>query len=90
MSIRITSLVSSGPVWITLTSGAEMRLAPGATSAEYPDVDVKNNPSIESMVSSGLIKVDSAAASTGRRARSGKKDADGVEAARGAEGDAPN
>ena len=74
MTIRITSLVSSGPLWITLTSGEQLRLEPGQTSQERPDVDVQDNPSVASLVSRGLIEVVSV--SSGRRGRAaGKKEA---------------
>ena len=73
MTIRITSLVSSGPLWITLTSGEQLRLEPGQTSQERPDVDVQDNPSVASLVSRGLIEVVSV--SSGRSAPAGKKQA---------------
>ena len=74
MPIRITSLIGSGPLWITLTSGAQLRLEPGQTSQERPDVDVQDNASVASLVRRGLIEVVSV--SSGRRARAaGKKEA---------------
>ena len=74
MAIRITSLVSSGPLWIALTGGEQLRLAPGETSEERPDVDVQDNPSVASLVSRGFIEV--VTVTSGRRARAaGKKEA---------------
>ena len=71
MPIRITSLIGSGPLWITLTSGAQLRLEPGQTSQERPDVDVQDNPSVASLVSRGLIEVVSV--SSDRSAPAAKK-----------------
>ena len=65
MAVRITSLVSSGPLWIPLSSGEQLRLAPGQTSEDQPDVEVQDNSSVHSLVSRGLIEV--VAAGGGRR-----------------------
>jgi hypothetical protein len=73
MAVRITSLVSSGPLWISLTSGAKLRLEPGETSEEHPDVEVRDNPSVASLVGRGLIDVVSGGG--GRRARAAAKTA---------------
>jgi hypothetical protein len=57
MAVRITSLVSSGPLWIPLSSGEQLRLAPGQTSDEQPDVEVQDNSPVDSLVDRGLIDV---------------------------------
>jgi hypothetical protein len=57
VGVRITSLVSSGPLWIALTSGEQLRLAPGQTSEERPDVDVQDNSAVDSLVERGMIEV---------------------------------
>ena len=70
MTVRITSLVSSGPLWIPLASGEQLRLAPGQTSGDQPDVEVQDNSSVASLVSRGLIDVVTVVG--GRRGRAGK------------------
>lgn len=71
MAVRITSLVSSGPLWIPLTSGAQLRLAPGQTSEDQPDVEVQDNSPVDSLVSRGLIEV--VTVGSGRRGRAAAK-----------------
>jgi hypothetical protein len=71
MGVRITSLVSSGPLWIALTSGEQLRLAPGQTSGERPDVDVQDNSAVDSLVERGMIEV--AQVGSEPRRSSGKK-----------------
>jgi len=73
MGVRITSLVSSGPLWIALTSGEQLRLAPGQTSEERPDVDVQDNSAVDSLVERGMIEVAQAG---GERRRGGGKKAE--------------
>lgn len=72
MGVRITSLVSSGPLWIALTSGEQLRLAPGQTSEERPDVDVQDNSVVDSLVERGMIEV----AQAGGEPRAGGKKAE--------------
>jgi hypothetical protein len=80
MPVQITSRVSAGPLWISLTSGEQLRLAPGQTSEERPDVDVQDNPSVASLVRRGLIEITSV--SSGHRGRAaGKKEEASPEAA---------
>ena len=38
MAITIRSLLTSGPVWVPLTTGSSARLSPGQTSGELADV----------------------------------------------------
>ena len=73
MTVRITSLVSSGPLWIPLASGEQLRLAPGQTSGDQPDVEVQDNSSVASLVSRGLIDVVTVGG--GRRGRAAGKNA---------------
>jgi hypothetical protein len=80
MAVRITSRVASGPLWIPLSSGEQLRLAPGQTSEEHPDVEVQDNSSVDSLVSRGLIDVVPVGGS--RRGRSaGKNQAAGQRSA---------
>lgn len=45
------------PVWLTLTSGQALRLAPGEVSAKLKDVEVKNNPKVEKLQQQRVIAV---------------------------------
>jgi hypothetical protein len=77
--VRIKSLVSSGPLWIKLTTGESLRLAPGAVSPERPDVVVANNDAIDSMARRGLIEIVSGSGASGpsrpRKTKASSKDA---------------
>ncbi|MBH0775561.1 hypothetical protein [Nocardia bovistercoris] len=58
MPIRIKSLATAGPLWITLTDGAHLRLSPGEVSDELGDLDGRRNPVVEALVRDGLVAVE--------------------------------
>jgi hypothetical protein len=61
MAVRVRSLLTSRPIIVPLGSGSSLRLSPGQTSDEIPDVEVQNNPKIEKLKDQGVIVVESAA-----------------------------
>ena len=61
MAVRVTSLLISRPIVVPLGSGSSLRLSPGQTSDEIPDVEVQDNPKIERLKDQGVIAVESAA-----------------------------
>lgn len=67
MSIRIRSLHSAGPLWVPLTGGTSLRLAPGQVSQEFAEVEVEDNQSVDSLVSRGMIEVMAGARAAGGR-----------------------
>jgi hypothetical protein len=58
MAIRIKSLLVSGPVVIPLNSGATVRLSPGQTSDELPDVEVTDSQKVAKLTGRGVIAVE--------------------------------
>jgi hypothetical protein len=56
MASQITNK-SGSVVLVRLRSGATVHLAAGEQSAELDDVDVRNNPRIESLVQRNLVTV---------------------------------
>jgi hypothetical protein len=69
MTIRIKSLLSSGPLWVPLTSGTELRLAPGQVSQEMPGTEVQENQAVDSLVGRGMIEILSGPEAGGGRAK---------------------
>ncbi|MCI9870555.1 hypothetical protein [Arthrobacter humicola] len=67
MSIRIRSLQSAGPLWVPLTGGTSLRLAPGQVSQEFAEVEVQDNQAVDSLVSRGIIEVVAGARAAGGR-----------------------
>ncbi|MCG2622435.1 hypothetical protein LVY72_10975 [Arthrobacter sp. I2-34] len=57
MPVRIKSLLTSGPLWVPLTSGTSLRLSPGQLSPETADVEVQGNQAVDSLVGRGIIQV---------------------------------
>ena len=62
MPVTLTNLQTSGPVHVPLASGVNVRLSPGATSQELPDVEVEGNAKIEKLLARGVIEVRQAGA----------------------------
>jgi hypothetical protein len=62
MPVTLTNLQRRGPLLVPLASGTTLRLSPGQTSAELPDVDVQHNPMIDKLRRQGLVEVTSAQA----------------------------
>lgn len=60
MPVTIRSLVNSRPLVVPLTTGTALRLSPGQSSGELPDVEVQDNPKIEKLTGLGLIEVTGA------------------------------
>jgi hypothetical protein len=58
MAIKIRSLLASGPVWVPLTTGGSVRLSPGQTSAELPDVAMAGNAQADKLRQLGVIDVE--------------------------------
>jgi hypothetical protein len=67
MTVRIRSLVTSGPVLIPLSSGLTLRLSPGQVSDDLPDVEVANNAKVDKLQRQGMIDVATAKEVRGRR-----------------------
>ena len=61
MAIKIRSLLTSGPVWVPLTTGSSVRLSPGQTSAELPDVAMAGNAKADQLRQLGVIDVETVA-----------------------------
>ncbi|GAA2623948.1 hypothetical protein [Paractinoplanes durhamensis] len=80
MPVTITNLQSAGPLHVPLASGRTLRLSPGQTSAEIPDVEVDDNDAVERLRNGGLVEVaevrKSAPAARGGRAARGRKAGD--------------
>jgi hypothetical protein len=58
MAITIRSLLTSGPVWVPLTTGSSVRLSPGQTSGELPDVVMAGNAQADRLRELGVIDVE--------------------------------
>ncbi|MFD1214349.1 hypothetical protein ACFQ36_20165 [Arthrobacter sp. GCM10027362] len=69
MPVRIKSLLSSGPLWVPLTSGATLRLSPGQLSPAVADVEVQDNQAVDSLVGRGIIDVLTVPQAAGGRAK---------------------
>jgi hypothetical protein len=57
MPFTITNLRRSGPLVVPLLSGDDLRVSPGATSEELPDVEAEHNPRIDKLRRLGVIAV---------------------------------
>jgi hypothetical protein len=57
MPITLTSLMVSGPLLVPLASGGTVRLSPGQTSGELPDVDAGNNPMLDKLLQRGMVEL---------------------------------
>ena len=58
MTVRITSLLASGPITVPLLSGATLWLTPGEVSPDLPDVEVSGNAKVAALEERGLIGVE--------------------------------
>lgn len=84
MPFTLTNSQPTGPLHVPLTSGASVRLAPGETSAELPDVEVDGNDVVAKLRRRGALQVRPVEQGGGGRSRSGrqaKKDSSGGEPA---------
>ncbi|SRR6266704_1680188 len=68
MPVKIKSLLISRPIVVPLTTGATLRLSPGETSAELPDVEIKNNAKVDKLQAQGAIEIETASKATAKRA----------------------
>ncbi|MFG2937609.1 hypothetical protein [Streptomyces sp. NPDC048282] len=57
MSVRIRSLLASGPIMVPLNSGRSVRLSPGRWSAELRDTEVADNAYLDKLHRRGDIEV---------------------------------
>jgi hypothetical protein len=60
MSVRIRSLLTSGPITVPLNSGRNVRLSPGRWSAELRDAEVADNAKVDKLRLRGDIEVEPA------------------------------
>jgi hypothetical protein len=58
MTVRIRSLVVSGPLFVPLSGGGTLRLSPGQMTDELPDVEVADNAKVDKLRAQGLIDVE--------------------------------
>ena len=58
MAVRIRSLLVSGPIIVPLSTGRNVRLSPGQSSAELHDVEVANNAKVDKLRRQGVIEVE--------------------------------
>jgi hypothetical protein len=58
MAVRIRSLLVSGPIMVPLTTGRNVRLSPGESSAELHDVEVADNAKVDKLRRQGVIEVE--------------------------------
>lgn len=56
-------------VWLTLTSGQTLRLAPGEISPDLEDVEIVNNPMVQKLQDQRVIDIYKVEESGGRPAR---------------------
>jgi hypothetical protein len=81
MPITLTNLLTSGPLLVPLATGGTVRLSPRQTSAELPDVDATNNPTLDKLVQRGMVEVrrtkPAAARTSKAAARTSKSTASG-------------
>jgi hypothetical protein len=68
MPVKIKSLLISRPIVVPLTTGTTLRLSPGETSAELPDVEITNNPKVDKLQAQGAIGIEKASKATAKRA----------------------
>lgn len=67
MPITLANLINR-PVLLVLSSGETLRLAPGETSAELHDVEIKNNPKVDKLVAQRIVAVNTAGGEGGEAA----------------------
>ncbi|MGW3287101.1 hypothetical protein ACWDR3_20945 [Streptomyces sp. NPDC001002] len=58
MTVRIRSLLTSGPIMVSLNSGRTVRLSPGRWSAELRDAEVADNAKVDRLSRRGDIEVE--------------------------------
>ncbi|MFJ6079988.1 hypothetical protein ACIQI8_01205 [Streptomyces sp. NPDC092369] len=58
MTVRIRSLLTSGPIMVSLNSGRTVRLSPGRWSAELRDAEVADNAKVDKLSRRGDIEVE--------------------------------
>jgi hypothetical protein len=57
MPVTVTNLQTSAPLWVPLAGGGNIRLAPGATSAELPDDEVADSAGLARLAVRGVVEV---------------------------------
>ena len=57
MPMKISNLLASGPIFVPLNTGANLRLSPGQTSEELSDVEVVDNAKVEKLLARGVIGI---------------------------------
>jgi hypothetical protein len=57
MPVKISNLLGSGPIFVPLNTGANLRLSPGQTSEELSDVEVVDNAKVEKLFARGVIDI---------------------------------
>lgn len=57
MPVTLTNRMLSGPLIVPLSSGAAVRLSPGQTSPELPDVEAEANAALDKLVGRGWVEV---------------------------------
>ena len=57
MTVRISSLLTSGPIMVPLNSGRRIRLSPGRWSAGLRDAEVAGNAGVDKLCRRGDIEV---------------------------------
>jgi hypothetical protein len=73
MPYTLTSTQASGPLHVSLASGATVRLGPGETSAELPDVEVQSSPTVQKLRDRGVLQVRTVEQRGGGRSRGSRK-----------------
>lgn len=58
MTVRIRSLLVSGPLLVPLSSGTTVRLSPGQVTDELADAEITNNAKIEKLRAQQVIDVE--------------------------------
>ncbi|MFJ4783921.1 hypothetical protein [Streptomyces sp. NPDC088794] len=58
MTVRIRSLLTSGPIMVSLNSGRTVRLSPGRWSAELRDAELADNAKVDRLSRRGDIEVE--------------------------------
>jgi hypothetical protein len=61
MPLRIRNLLTSQPVVVPLNTGTALRLSPGQSSDELPDLETKDNAKVDRLRREGVIEVVDAA-----------------------------
>lgn len=60
MTVRIRSLLASGPLMVALNSGRSVRLSPGRWSADLRDAEIADNAGLDKLRRRGDIEVEQA------------------------------